>query len=244
MSSGDAVAVANTDYVGHDELLVLEKAMNYNRHIASQFAAALPTEPWAHQGPLVVDFGAGIGTISRWFRDLTGISPVAVELDANQRRVLGDRGLTALAALDGLPDDSVDFVFSSNVFEHIVNDVEALRLVHRKLRRGGRLALWVPAFPLLWTPLDDRVGHFRRYRRSTATQLLSAAGFSCRSCRYQDSVGFVVALLFRFFGNENGRLDEGAVRLFDRWLFPCSQKLDVICGRLFGKNILVVAVKD
>jgi SAM-dependent methyltransferase len=237
------LTAADVHYVGHDELVVLDKAVNYNRHIARQFASALPPEGSAHS-PVVVDFGAGIGSISRWFRELTGISPVAVELDPQQRRFLGDRGLVALPTLDGLPDGSVDFVFSSNVFEHIENDLEVLQHVHRKLRSGGRVAMWVPAFPVLWTPLDDRVGHFRRYTTATARTLMTTAGFSCRSCHYQDSVGFLMALLFRFFGNKEGRLDEAAVRLFDRWLFPCSQKLDAICSRLFGKNILVVAVKD
>ena len=66
----------------------------------------------------------------------------------------------------------MDFVFSSNVMEHLEDDVEVLRQLHDKLRSGGHLALSVPAFPALWTSLDDRVGHFRRYTVTSIQQAL------------------------------------------------------------------------
>jgi SAM-dependent methyltransferase len=238
--------VLTTDYVGHDELLVLEQhAVRYNQHIADQFASVLPRlKGQAGRPPVVIDFGAGIGTISRLFKATTGIAPLAVELDAHQRQVLNQRGLEATPGLVTVPDGSVDFIFSSNVMEHIDDHVDVLRQLHGKLRSGGHLALWVPAFPALWTSLDDRVGHFRRYTVASMKEALEAAGFAaCPVCHYQDSVGSVLALVFKFVGSKNGQLTAGPVRLFDRWLFPVSKRLDVVCRRWFGKNVYVVAVK-
>ena len=233
-----------TDYVGHDELLVLESAVRYNQHIADQFASVLRRlTVHSDRSPVVIDFGAGIGTISRLFKATTGIAPLGVELDAHQRQVLNERGLEATPGLATVPDGSVDFIFSSNVMEHIEDDVEVLRELHGKLRPGGHLALWVPAFPALWTSLDDRVGHFRRYTVGSVQEALGAAGFTtCPVCHYQDSVGSVLALVFKVVGR-NGQLHAGPVRLFDRWLFPVSKVLDVVCRRWFGKNVYVVAVK-
>ena len=234
-----------TDYVGHDELLVLENAVRYNQHIADQFAAVLPRlNVPTGRSPVVIDFGAGIGTISRLFKATTGITPLAVEIDAHQRQVLSERGLDATPGLSTVADGSVDFIFSSNVMEHIDDHVDVLRELHGKLRSGGHLALWVPAFPALWTSLDDRVGHFRRYTVASAQEALAAAGFAaCPVCCYQDSVGSVLALAFKFVGSRSGQLSVGSVRLFDRWLFPVSKVLDVVCRRWFGKNVYVVAVK-
>jgi SAM-dependent methyltransferase len=235
-----------SDYVGHDELLVLEQnAVRYNQHIAAQFASVLTRlKVPAGQPPMVLDFGAGIGTISRLFKATTGIAPLAVEIDAHQREILNQRGLQATPGLFAVQDGCVDFIFSSNVIEHIEDDVAVLRELHAKLRRGGHLALWVPAFPALWTSLDDRVGHFRRYTVGSVKETLKAAGFSaCPDCYYQDSVGSVLALAFKVVGG-NGQLGAGPVRLFDRWLFPASRVLDVVCRRWFGKNVFVVAVKD
>jgi SAM-dependent methyltransferase len=237
---------SKTGYVGHDELLVLENAAAYNQHIADMFASVLPRMGINRdRAPVVLDFGAGIGTISRLFKATTGIAPLAVEIDAHQRAVLNQRGLDATPGLQAVPDESVDLIFSSNVMEHIEDDVQVLRELHRKLRPGGHLALWVPAFPALWTSLDDRVGHFRRYTVTSVQEALKAAGFStCPICCYQDSVGSVLALTFKFIGNRQGQLSAGPIRLFDRWLFPLSRLLDVVCRRWFGKNVYVVAVKD
>lgn len=240
------ITADTTGYVGHDELLVLENAIGYNQHIADKFASVLPRIGISPgREPMVLDFGAGIGTISRLFKATTGIAPLAVEIDVRQRSVLNELGLEATPGLHTVPDGSVDFAFSSNVMEHLEDDVEVLRQLHDKLRSGGHLALWVPAFPALWTSLDDRVGHFRRYTVTSIQQALKAAGFStCPVCHYQDSVGSVLALTFKFVGSRDGQLGAGPIRLFDRWLFPVSKLLDVVCRRWFGKNVYVVAVKD
>ena len=240
MTSPSAV---DMQYVGHDELLVLDQAVNYNRYIAGLFAAALPKES-PRSAPVVIDFGAGIGTISRHFVEATSIAPLAVEIDPNQREILAARGLNACAGLHEVAPGSVDLVFSSNVLEHIENDVDALRQIHRALREGGRVALWVPAFPLLWTALDQRVLHFRRYTAATAVAALREAGFStCSVCEYRDSVGFGLALLFKVIGNREGQLTASSIRFYDRWLFPFSRVFDGVCRRWFGKNLYVVAAK-
>jgi SAM-dependent methyltransferase len=233
------------EYVGHDELVVLDSAVNYNRHIADRFAAALPDRGDALSVPVVVDFGAGIGTISRAFRARTGIAPLGVELDARQRTILESRGFQASESLDHLPDESVDLVFSSNVIEHIEDDVTVLRHLRRKLRPGGRLALWIPAFPVLWSPFDDRVEHYRRYTMASAKRALSGAGFTTYpESRYQDSLGFFATLAFKWLGNKDGVLKPGPVQLFDRIVFPVSKILDIVCHRWLGKNIYIVAVKQ
>jgi SAM-dependent methyltransferase len=236
-----------TEYVGHDELLVLDQhAVRYNQHIAGRFGDALTglvAEMPAGSHPFVIDFGAGIGTISRLFKASTGVSPLAVEIDAHQRRVLQERGIDSTPQLDTVAEGSVDFIFSSNVMEHIDDHIGTLRELHSRLRPGGRLALWVPAFPALWSSLDDRVGHFRRYTVPSMEQSLQAAGFTPLVCQYQDSVGAGLALAFKLVGSRSGALTAGPVRLFDRWLFPVSRVLDVGCHRWFGKNVFAVAVK-
>jgi len=99
-------------------------------------------------------------------------------------------------------------------------------------------------FPHSGHPFDDRVGHFRRYTLSSVQDALSAAGFtSYPVCRYQDSVGSALALAFKVVGSKNGEIGASQVRLFDRWLFPISKVVDMVCRRWFGKNVFVVAVK-
>jgi len=45
--------------------------------------------------------------------------------------------------------------------------------------------------------MDDRVGHFRRYRHGMIMKTFEAAGFTVERCYYQESLGFPVTVLFK-----------------------------------------------
>lgn len=63
-----------------------------------------------------------------------------------------------------------------DVLEHIEDDVAFLRLVASLLQPGGRLYLTVPAFPWLWSVVDEDSGHYRRYSPETLAIVLQKAG--------------------------------------------------------------------
>jgi hypothetical protein len=96
----------------------------------------------------------------------------------------------------------------------------------------------------LWTSLDEKVKHYRRYRRADLERVAQSAGLSVRESRYVDSLGFFAALGFKILGNKPGHINKHGVGLYDRFLVPLSRTLDSFLGRLFGKNIYVVASKD
>ena len=127
------------------------------------------------------------------------------------------------------------------MLEHIEDDLAALVELGRCLKSDGRLLLYVPAFDLLYSPMDARVGHFRRYRRRSLAEKLEQAGFRVDVARYADSLGFFATLVYKAVGDASGALDPRAVRTYDRWLFPLSRLLDRALGGLVGKNLLVVA---
>jgi 2-polyprenyl-3-methyl-5-hydroxy-6-metoxy-1,4-benzoquinol methylase len=101
---------------------------NYNRWIVRQFATY-----WKKNAPdqSVLDFGAGVGTLSVLFKEMTGQQPLTLEIDRTQRDILHERGFVATETLDELPG-SIDFVYSSNVLEHIEDDVAALVSIRKK----------------------------------------------------------------------------------------------------------------
>lgn len=222
-------------YPGHDELRAVEQMTRYNRFIAGLFARSLPKQPTAK----VLDFGAGIGTISMQFRQATGIAPLALEIDAGQRHILQSRQLTTISHITELADASIDLCISSNVLEHIEDDAAVLRDIYAKLKPGGALTLWLPAFPLLWTKMDESIGHFRRYTRAGLVKTLQDAGFVVEQSRYYDCAGFMLALCWRVGGGNQAK--PAQLRFFDRYIFPISNLLDPLTGWLFGKNVFVVA---
>jgi SAM-dependent methyltransferase len=74
--------------------------------------------------------------------------------------------------------------FLLDVIEHIPDDREVLRQVHRALRPGGVLFVTVPALRWFWTWNDDFARHQRRYHRRELASLATACGFEVLDARY------------------------------------------------------------
>lgn len=225
---------APAPYTGVDNLEVMLEAENYNRYLLELVRR--------HMGDArrVIDFGAGAGTfagpVAAFAPELTPVEP-----DAALRAVLVQRGFAPAAHVRDLPDDAFDYAYTLNVLEHIDDDVGALRELRRKLAPGGRLLVYVPAFPALFTSMDRKVGHVRRYTHDTLVTSVRAAGFRIEDVRYADSLGFIATLAFKLVGNDRGELDRRAIRLYDKIGFPLSRALDTLVSPLFGKNVVLVA---
>jgi putative flippase GtrA/SAM-dependent methyltransferase len=229
-------ALGTDVYQGTDNLEVMAEARNYNA-----FLVDLVLEH-GHGVARAVDFGAGIGTFAGMVRD-RGLDVLCVEPDRRQCDVIRSGGMAAVTDLESLPDGSVRYIYSLNVLEHIADDAAALRLLARKLAPGGRLLLYVPAFQSLYSSMDRKVGHHRRYRRAPLVAMVEAAGLRVRASSYADPLGFVATLAYILVGPGSGDLDRRSVVAFDRWIFPVSRMLDRAFGRVIGKNVYVVAEK-
>jgi 2-polyprenyl-3-methyl-5-hydroxy-6-metoxy-1,4-benzoquinol methylase len=66
--------------------------------------------------------------------------------------------------LNEVLDGSFELVFALNVLEHIDYDSAVVGQLGAKLRKHGRLLIYVPAFECLWTSLDEKLKHYRPYR--------------------------------------------------------------------------------
>lgn len=229
--------LADRRYEHTEGLEFLQEANNYNGFLRSL------VQQWAPMGVNnAVDFGAGIGTFSD---SLLGHAQrtTSVEIDPVHRAVLIAKGFE-VASLEEIPDSSVDYVYSLNVLEHIEDDVGLLRRISKIVRPGGRIFIYVPALNVLWSSMDDLVGHVRRYDRPMLTQALRAAGLQVLQARYADSAGLVATLGYKLVGRSDGKVDSRTIRLFDRYAFPAGRVLDRVGMQyLAGKNLYAIAEK-
>jgi SAM-dependent methyltransferase len=188
----------------------------------------------------VMDFGAGIGTLTVKVRS-RGLDPLCVEPDAAQREELVRRGFRAVASLAEVPDASLDYIYSSNVLEHIPDDLATLALLRTKLRPRGTLLLYVPAFQSLFSALDVHVGHVRRYDAASLGAKLRATGYSVDDLFYADVLGYFATLAFKRFGNTMSNANSFTLQLFDRAIFPVGRLIESLVRFPVGKNIVGVA---
>ena len=76
-----------------------------------------------------------------------------------------------------LAQASMDIIVSANLLEHVPDDVEALRQMHRAAKPGATVVLVVPAGRRLFDYYDRFLHHQRRYGRYELAGKARAAGF-------------------------------------------------------------------
>ena len=226
-----------SEYVGADNLELMTGAVNYNRYLLR-----MVLNQTRDKEDHVLDVGAGNGLFARELAQFD-IRVSCVEPDVNQAKTIAAAGLGVFPAIDEIDDLSVDYLYSLNVLEHIQDDLGALQQWQLKIKPGGRMLLYVPAFQSLFSSMDRKVGHYRRYRAKGLAALVAAAGFKVQKVRYVDSAGFIASLIYKLVGSQEGTINRTALLFYDRVIFPLSRLGDIFLSRFVGKNVYVVAIK-
>ena len=129
-----------------------------------------------------------------------------------------------------------------NVLEHIPDDQGALRSITDRLEPGGHLAIWVPAFRLLYSDFDTKLGHVRRYRKHEVEADVRRAGYDVVESRYVNAPGFFSWLLMvRLLKTEP--TSATTIKIFDRYLVPPVRWLESRVRMPFGQSVFLVARK-
>lgn len=229
--------IQNTDYKGTETLKIMSHARNYNNTVVELALSNLGVKSGK-----ILDFGAGIGTYSTILKS-KGFDVTCVEIDTKQVKILKEKGFSTLNDINLIENNSVENMVSFNVFEHIKNDAETLKIIYNKLTNNGKLFIFVPASQDLYSKFDERLGHYRRYEMQDLQNLLKNCGYEISSTQYFDSLGYLLAKLYKLL-KINGSINSAQILIFDKILFPISMILDKIFNTKFGKNIVITAQKS
>lgn len=135
----------------------------------------------------VFDIGGGNGYVARGLV-AAGREAVLLEPGFAGARAAKARGLedVVCATLEGalLKDQSISAAGLFDVIEHIDDDRDFLRRVHRILAPGGRLYLTTPAYDWLWSEDDVGAGHYRRHTLHSIGKLAESSGFTVDFASY------------------------------------------------------------
>jgi len=235
---------SNSDYSGIEELFDLEQGLElYNKDIVRKILNGLGLLNRSKNSSLIVEFGAGTGTLAEVMEQVHGLKPVCVEIDPILIEILKSKGFQTYSGVNLLPDFA-EFMYTSNVLEHIQNDVDALVQIKSKMLPGALLAIYVPALPILYSEMDAKVGHYRRYTKKELEHKVKAAGLMIDNCYYNDFMGVPAMLSLKIFGykGKSGIGSKKSLVIYDRIIYPISIFLDYFfMKRVIGKNLLLIA---
>ena len=202
----------------------------------------------SYLGQRVLEVGCGLGNLMRHLTDRELVAGIDPDLDSIEHLRLFYRGSTNVQTypLDicdpkvlGLKASRFDTVVSLNVFEHIQDDLLALRHVRELLESGGHLVLIVPAHSWLYGSMDRAIGHYRRYDKTLMSSKLAQTGFVPLVQKYLNAPGTLGWFV-------NGRVlrqrvpPSGQLRLFNL-LVPFVQAVERRVPPPIGLSLLTVA---
>ena len=90
--------------------------------------------------------------------------------------------------------EEFDVIGAFDVLEHVQQDTEVLRQMHRAVRPGGGMLLTVPQHAILWSRTDENACHVRRYAARDLADKVRVAGF--RIERMTSFVSLLLPLMF------------------------------------------------
>jgi SAM-dependent methyltransferase len=209
-------------------------------------------EPYLHGR--VLEVGAGTGTITRKLIErCPDVSVDALEPAANVFASLDAyAALTervsawkqTLAEHEAQAGDVFDAALYVNVLEHIADDEREVRLSAAALRPGGALLVFGPALEALYSELDHKAGHYRRYSLDGLRRIVEGAGLRIVTLRYFDLLG-VLPYLVVYRWLHHTEISSSTMWGYDRLIVPMSRLIqDVLRHPPAGKNIILVAVKE
>lgn len=224
-------------------------------------------------GDLVLDAGAGFG---RHAYEVARLGGRIVALDYADDEVRTTRATfgamleegqisrdSYVGALRGdatrlpFPDDTFDRVITSEVLEHIQDDVSAIAELVRVLRPGGSFACTVPAWwpeKINWSLSDEYHapksvgGHVRIYSRTELVAKLRAAGLDVRGSHHAHALHSPYWWLKCAVGprRDDHRL-VNAYRRFLEWDIekqPRTVKaVEKVLSPVMGKSLIVYGIK-
>jgi 2-polyprenyl-3-methyl-5-hydroxy-6-metoxy-1,4-benzoquinol methylase len=233
------------------ELSTIESLVNYHTWIYHEIQPFL--------GSQLTEIGGGIGTFSDLLirhhifgggtRTIEILEP-AEDLFAQLKhkchaRYTGLLQTNRLRLTNGVftpRGNTFDTAIMINVLEHIENDRDLINSIYSSVEPGGTLAVFSPALPFLFSTLDRRVGHFRRYRKPDLAAIIEGAGFSIEKLQYMDILGVMPWYAINVLAGSCS-FNPLLAKAYDRIGIPITRWVEHYFGAPIGKNVLVVGRK-
>lgn len=241
-------AFREIDQEGLATLDAIAEAHRFNRWMYETI------KPWCKGD--ILEVGSGIGNISNCFLE-DGFTISLSDLRQNYLDHLHESfhqhpGLKATHHLDLVHPDfnqayasllgSFDTVFALNVVEHIQDDVLAMSNIKALLKPGGNVVILVPAYQSLYNRFDKELEHYRRYTKSSLSEVFQKAGFKILHKQHFNAMGIPGWYVSgKLQGNKT--IPKGQMKFYNI-MVPVFRIVDSILFCSVGLSVVMIGRKE
>lgn len=197
----------------------------------------------------VLDNGCGADLLKYSFLP-KDVKYTGIDISEKAVKLMNDKGVNAIKMNSNylvFVDNLFDNVISFSVMEHIADDSLYLSEAYRVLKKGGKMILNVPLSMKHWSPMDERLNHYRRYDRDHLLKMCRNVGFKI------DDVYYGIIFFNRMYRSYTNRLskkvnrqvipNENSVKLkVLKRILPIFN-VDRLFNKFYGLNIYIVMRK-
>ncbi|NRA47258.1 MAG: glycosyltransferase [Oligoflexales bacterium] len=134
--------------------------------------------------------------------------------------------------------EKFDMIVSFNVLEHIQDDNKTMKIWADMLKPNGALIVLVPYSPQLFCPIDEAVGHFRRYTKKSLSNLFNQSGVSIRKVFFGNSIGTIGWIISGVI-MQKSRLSTGQLKLYSL-MKPFIKPVEKVLENYIGLSLIIV----
>lgn len=208
-------------------------------------------------GRTVLEVGAGNGRFAavahregHAFDRYLALEPGAHFFNGLEKLVRTVPNLTVLnTVIEALPAEcaqAFETVLSIHVMEHVEDDEAFLRQCLDKVQPSGYVVILVPALNALYSELDRKIGHFRRYDKPMTRALAGRVGADLVVNRYDNLIGVagwwwickVRGVDYHTPGHKHTL--KGAFGFFSKYVLPMASAIERHLSPPIGLNLTAV----
>ena len=148
----------------------------------------------------ILDIGCGTGQISKELKKIGKV--FCVEPDKQSYRECKKNNPDIVIWNEYFPDKNslkykYDLICMFDFLEHVSTPDIILKEVHRRLTANGIIFITVPAYQWMWSNIDVRSNHFKRYSKKLLMEETENSGFKNLHASYFMMFLFPLAILTR-----------------------------------------------
>jgi SAM-dependent methyltransferase len=129
----------------------------------------------------IIDFGCGGGYL---LKNIKCREKIGIEINPTARKQAKENGIKTVTSANNIDNNWADVIISNNVLEHVENPLIELKILYKKLKKGGKIIFVVPCESIyLKYTHNDINQHLYSWSPLALGNLFAKVGFKIYECR-------------------------------------------------------------